>query len=518
LWRPHGRGSPERMLARIRSAALRGIEAIPIEVEVDVAPGLPQTTTVGLPDGAVRESRDRVRAALRNHGFDYPQGRVTVNLAPAGVRKEGAAYDLPIALALLAAEAKPPLPDLGDWCVLGELGLDGRVQAIRGALPAAAAAARAGVAHVMVPAANAAEAALAGGPPVIGVETLADAVAHLRGETVIRPTVVDAAALLASAPAAWGDLAEVRGQEHAKRALEVAAAGAHNLLLLGPPGSGKTMLARRLPSILPPLSLPEAIEVTAIHSVAGLLGNVPLIAARPVRAPHSTISDAALLGGGNPIRPGELTLAHRGVLFLDELPEFRRNALEPLRQPLEERAITVTRGSGAVRFPADVVLVAAMNPCPCGWLGDVSDRCRCAPPQIARYRTQVSGPLLDRIDLHVEVPRVPVGVLGDDARGEPSAAIRARVETARARQRARGSALNAKLPARELRRVATLDARSRQLLEAASERLGLSARAWTRIVRMARTIADLAGEARITTAHVAEAIQYRSLDRTTPRL
>jgi len=502
------------MLARVRSGALRGIEAIIVDVEVDVASGLPHTTTVGLPDGAVREAAERIRAACRNSGFAYPQRRVTVNLAPAGVRKQGPHYDLPIALGLLAAESAPALPDLGGWCVLGELGLDGRVHGVRGVLPIAAAARRAGVTGLLVAAANAAEAALAGGPAVIGVDTLADAVAHLRGEAPRTPTTVDAAALLAGSAAHAGDLAEVRGQPHAKRALEVAAAGSHNVLLLGPPGSGKTMLARRLPSILPPLALAEAIEVTAIHSVAGLLGDRPLITERPVRAPHCTVSDAALLGGGLPIRPGEITLAHRGVLFLDELPEFRRNVLEPLRQPLEERRLTVARGSGSLAFPADVQLVAAMNPCECGWLGDPSEQCRCTPPQVMRYRGRVSGPLLDRIDLHVEVPRVPVGLLDlERDGGERSEAIRTRVVGARARQRARGPSLNAHLPPRELRRCCRLDDRGRKLLEAASERLGLSARAYTRILRVARTIADLAGEERITTAHLAEAIQYRSLDR-----
>ncbi len=505
------------MLARVRSGALRGIEAIVVDVEVDVASGLPHTTTVGLPDGAVREAADRVRAALRNSGFEYPQRRVTVNLAPAGVRKEGPHYDLPIALGILAADAKVPLPDLVPWCVLGEVGLDGRVHGVRGVLPIAAAAQRAGLTGMIVPAANAAEAALVGGPPVIGVDTLADAVAHLRGETRRAATTVDAAALLGASAAAAGDLAEVRGQAHAKRALEVAAGGCHNLLLLGPPGSGKTMLARRLPSILPPLTLAEAIEITAIHSVAGLLGDRALVTERPVRAPHCTVSDAALLGGGLPIRPGEITLAHRGVLFLDELPEFRRNVLEPLRQPLEERRLTVARGRGSLVFPADVQLVAAMNPCECGWLGDPSDQCRCTPPSTARYRSRVSGPLLDRIDLHVEVPRVPVALLGDDGGGERSAAIRVRVEAARTRQRARGPWLNAQLPPRELRRLCPLDARGRQLLAVTSERLGLSARAYTRIVRVARTIADLAGDERITTAHLAEAIQYRSLDRTVVR-
>jgi magnesium chelatase family protein len=505
------------MLARIHSGALRGVDAIVVEVEVDVSSGLPQTTTVGLPDGAVREGRDRIRAAIRNSGFSYPARRVTVNLAPAGVRKEGAAFDLPIALALLGAAADPPLPDLSGWCMLGELGLDGRVHAVRGALPIVAAARAAGLTAVVVPEANAAEAALASGPLVYGARTLADVVAHLRNEQAMPAARADAGA--AASGTAAGDFAEVRGQAYAKRALEIAAAGGHNVLLIGPPGAGKTMLARRLPSILPPLTRDEAIEVTAIHSVAGLLHGRALVTERPVRSPHCSASDAAILGGGHPVRPGEITLAHRGVLFLDELPEFRRHVLEPLRQPLEERRITVARGAASVAFPADFQLVAAMNPCVCGWLGDATDQCRCTPPVIERYRARVSGPLLDRIDLHVHVPRLPVGELTHEPSGvEPSAAVRARVAGARERQRERsGATLNAQLRGRDLRRHCRIDEKAQRLLEAASDRLGLSARAFTRILRVARTIADLAGEQAIHSGHVAEAIQYRSLDRSAAR-
>ncbi len=501
------------MLARALSCAVVGLDSALVEVEVDLSQGLPAFTIVGLPDAAVNEAKERVRAAVRNSGLQFPMRRITVNLAPADLRKEGPSYDLPMAVALLAASEQVAL-DPAQHLFLGELGLDGTLRHTTGILPMVALARERGIPTVYVPAVNALEAALIREVAVIPVQTLAELVAHLRGEVTIAAAPSAEDLLDADLPAYPFDFADVRGKEHVKRALEVAAAGAHNVLMSGPPGSGKTLLARALPSILPAMDIEEALEATKIYSVAGLLPpETPLVRQRPFRAPHYTISHAGLVGGGRWPRPGEISLAHRGVLFLDELPEFGTTGLEVLRQPLEDGVVVISRAQGSVTFPAKFMLVGAMNPCPCGYHGDPTRECSCSPGAVARYQKRLSGPLLDRIDVHVEVPRVAYEKLSGVQAGENSAAVRARVQEARARQAARlagtGLVSNAEMGPREVRAYCAVAEEAQGLLKAAMARLQLSARAYHRVLKLARTIADLAGAERIAAPHLAEALQYR---------